>query len=137
MHIATDNESTHEEHCAHCGAQFTRIYGTLLNDTGRLGVYFADLHADDGGAIVVVGTMQPEPSGEGFEKRAAALRVWADDDQYHSQAVDGAQLSAIEKLDMGRPFTREEILASPIREHLFHLVDKVLVQDERLKKHLG
>lgn len=124
--------------CECCGGVTTRLTRFVYQDGDAHAVYYAvfsDSHADRTVKMLVsLGEWGEGSSPE--QRRAFVLDLRAAPEQYEVSVTDAAASPWRDAEVIGRVLDREEALAHPWIEEVFHITDHAVLEDRPLKEYL-
>jgi hypothetical protein len=127
--------------CAHCGTEYPRVYGNVIEDERQAGVYSADLHENhqshDRRALLAIGTVGWDEDTQEWQKYSVTLDIWPTATEFQMTLLDAEWSPYEEGQHLGHILDREEALASPLKDTFFHMADHIVVDDPRVHSHLN
>ena len=124
--------------CDKCGTPYRRVYGTIYEDEQGLGIYSADLHTKEHDLRVLpaLGMRYWDAKADAWATCSCTIEVWPTDAEYQMAVRDAAASPYRDGHLMGRVLDREELLARPERDGVFHMADHIVTDDPRVRSHL-
>ena len=124
--------------CSECGGESDRVYGDIFDGDRQTGAYSADLGRKhhDRRVLLAIGTLEWDESNEDWREVSVTLAVWPTESEFQMSLLDASESPYRDNELIGRVLDRDEALASPLRDHFFHLADEIVVHDPRVNAHL-
>jgi hypothetical protein len=124
--------------CKCCGGKTTSLTRFVRKDGDAYAVYYARFSDNHPNRPVVATVSLGEWGGDSKpEQRVAfALEIRSTDEQYSVGVLDADQSPWHESEFLGRTLNREEALAHPLINVVFHITDHMVVEDLPLKRYL-
>jgi hypothetical protein len=124
-----------KEVCDCCGGMTTRLVRFVYQDDEPFAVYFAEFVAEhperEVQAVVGLGDWGDDSKPE--HRRAFALVLREHEAQYEVMIVNAAESPWQDVEIFGRMLDREEALAHPWIEDVFHITDHMVTDDPEIK----
>jgi hypothetical protein len=125
-----------QQRCAHCGSTFNVTRGSVYEAGEGVAIYLAALHACQGGKLAHV-AIALRPGYQGAQdRRAIALKVWPTATEFQMAVVDAHESPWQNEVYLDHLMDREEALASPLLDTLFHIVNHVVAENPKLSGYL-
>jgi uncharacterized C2H2 Zn-finger protein len=135
--VEPDGETTFR-HCEDCDAVTRKIWGYISNDNGARAIYFTrwtDGHVERGAQIILsIGRWGEETTPS--ERRRVAVECRIGTDRPAFMVVDAGDFTWCQDDVLGETMTRAAVLADPIAQEAFSMLDALAECDERFRAFL-
>jgi len=123
--------------CDNCSRQIKTVWGSAISDGNARAVYYADMGHTDQPAVLAISIGRWGEGAGGHHREMFTVFVLPASRNYQMMLVDrDANPWRDSEGFLGRILDREEALASPLREEVFHIADHIVVGDPRVKNYL-
>lgn len=135
--VEPDGESSFA-HCEDCDHTTRKVWGWISDETSTRAAYLARWtvgHLELGAQLVLsIGVWGDDASPNQRRRIAVECRMGADRPAF--TVVDASDFDWANEEFLGEPLTRDEVLATPIAQQAFAMLDALTEQDERFHSFL-
>lgn len=123
--------------CDHCKQVFTVSRGSVYEDGEPIAIYLAALHACYSSKAVHLVIAMRRGYRELTENTAVALRVRPAETEFQTIIMEPNQSPWQSETYLGKILTREQALASPLIELVFHIADYIVMEIPEVNEYLA
>jgi hypothetical protein len=120
--------------CRHCGKVYSVSRGSVYDDGSPFALYIAGMHGCQGDPVVALAVAVKTSAGE--TPSAITLQVQPSETEFQMRIVAPDNSPWKSHTYLGRMLTREEALASPLRETFFRIADIVVTENPEVNSFL-
>ncbi|CAN5814551.1 hypothetical protein BH11MYX3_BH11MYX3_10320 [soil metagenome] len=136
--IEPDGQATHGA-CPDCGSMTRSVWGYVSNERGARAAYvvrWTDGHLERGAQLMVsIGTWGSESIPD--DRMAFGLECRIIENGPAFMLVDAEELPWGDKAFLGQKLTRAAALASPLKDDVFAITDRLIEDDPRFRAFLS
>jgi hypothetical protein len=121
--------------CECCGGESTSLTRFVYDDGAAFAVYYAAFSSDhpERGLLGIVSLGDWGEDGVPPSRVVFAFEMWANEENFNVQIIDAAQSPWKNSKIIGRKLTRDEALAHPWIDDVFHITDHMTDDDPEVK----
>ncbi|MBN1908981.1 MAG: hypothetical protein JW818_04515 [Pirellulales bacterium] len=119
-------------HC--CDREYPVSRGSVFRQGIPFALYMAGMHGCHGDTVVVLAVAVPRP---GEEPTAVTIRIVPTNTQFQMQILDPETSPWRNHAYLGRMLTRQEALASTLKDTFFEIADAVVVSNTSVNNYLN
>ena len=113
------------QRCAHCEREFVVSRGSAYEDGAGVALYVTGLHACDGPPVAHLAVAIRTGYRDNARSEAFLLQMWTTEDHVAMRLTDVAESPWSGEQYLGHLLDREEALASPLLEIVYHIAGHV------------
>jgi len=133
----TLDQQTLFDACNHCRQQFQVIRGSVYDDNGNgIALYLAAMHGCESIAVDLVIAIRDGYAGAS-ETSAIFIKVHPHANEIQMSVVDPTDSCWRTESYLGRLLIRDEALASPLIDSVFHIADHIVMDVPGLRTYLA